>query len=88
VKAIVFGSFADGLETEDSDLDVLVICTSEADIKRCRDAIYAGLRGPVTVVPVDFIFVSSERYHEMSVRGGVCMAAKESGFTLWESGCD
>lgn len=87
-RAIVFGSFADGLETEDSDLDVLVICSNESDLRRCRDLIYTDLRGPMTLLPVDFIFVTEERFRDMSVKGGVCMVAQNYGFDLWNSDHD
>ena len=88
LRAIVFGSFADRTETEDSDIDILVICSDEAEIKCCRDKIYADLHGPITVLSVDFIFVTETRFQEMSLKGGVCMVAKNSGFDLWVNGND
>ena len=82
VRAIVFGSFADGTENTDSDLDILVVCSDDQHIKRCRDLIYADLHGPLTAIPVDLIFVTLSRFEEMSEKGGICMVAKNDGFDL------
>jgi predicted nucleotidyltransferase len=82
VRAIVFGSFADGTENTDSDLDILVVCADENHIKHCRTMIYADLHGPLTAIPVDLIFVTVARFEEMSEKGGICMIAKNCGFDL------
>jgi predicted nucleotidyltransferase len=82
-KAIVFGSMAEKTATTDSDLDVLVVCRHPEDIKRVRDKIYSNLKGPLTVVPVDFIFVTRDRFERQKSLGGVCMAAFESGELIY-----
>lgn len=84
LKAIVFGSFADGTAHVDSDIDVLVVCRDSADLKRVRNVIYSNLTGPITCVPIDFIFVTEADFDRKRVLGGVCMVADETGFLIFE----
>lgn len=85
LRAIVFGSYADGNATADSDLDVLVICRDARDIKIVRKRIYENLKRPVAPVPIDFIFIAKGEYEIRRTVGGVCMVAHEQGFSIYEA---
>ena len=84
-RAILFGSYATRLAHEDSDIDVLVVCRTEQDIRRVRESIYSNLTGPITAVPVDFIFVTEEVFERKKVMGGVCFMAHCEGTIIHES---
>jgi predicted nucleotidyltransferase len=84
-RAIVFGSYATGTANEDSDIDVLIVCRTEEDIRRVREKIYSNLSGPMTSVPVDFVFVSKSEFERKKNMGGVCFMAHNEGVIIFES---
>jgi predicted nucleotidyltransferase len=85
LRAIVFGSYSSNTATEDSDIDVLVICRNGQDIKSVRNSIYKDLKGMIASVPVDFIFVTEADFKLRKQMGGVCMIANNEGITLYEA---
>ena len=76
---IVFGSVADSTAREGSDLDVLLVYLSDEDIKSARQRIYDGLKGPLTALPVDLVFVTKADFERKRWIGGVCFEANLRG---------
>lgn len=83
-KVILFGSFSKGSASEDSDIDVLLICQSDDHIKRTRAIIYDGLKGPIAKIPVDFIYVTNQEFNRKKNSGGVCFIANIEGEIIYE----
>lgn len=79
-EVYLFGSAARGEMTDFSDLDFLVVCRNEADLKYSKQNYYLHHHG--NVWPVDIIFVTAEEYEKRSKTGGVCMVCKQEGRLL------
>jgi predicted nucleotidyltransferase len=85
VAAVVFGSFAEGMATIDSDIDILFICEDADDLRKVRSVMYQDLHGPMTSIPTDFIFVTKAEFIRKKDLGGVCMIANQQGTAIFGS---
>lgn len=80
VKAIyVFGSFAEGRMTAESDLDLAVILPNDLDAKIFR----SRLSRPLCSWPTDLIVVSEARFDERKDFGGVLVDVYHDGIELY-----
>ena len=82
-KIILFGSYAYGTPTEDSDIDLLVVIANsdEPRYKRSRKA-YRALRG--TAFPIDIIVMTREEFQrKINVRSSLVNRAINEGQILY-----
>ena len=84
-KIILFGSYANGIPTEESDLDLLIIKDSEFPSRlqnRKVRKILSGLR-----VPVDVIVKTPEEFQTYrDIIGTIIYPANKFGKVIYESG--
>lgn len=79
LEAYLFGSAVDGVFTEDSDLDFVVVAEDEAAIKQLQKEVYSPR---FTDIAVDWIFKIKESFDERKDFGGVCFDAFHHGKKL------
>ena len=83
-RIIVFGSAAAGCMTPDSDIDLLVIERSPANIMHESVRIGNALRG--LGFPFDVIVMASEKFEERKdIFGGVAYPANKYGKLIYEA---
>ena len=83
-RIIFFGSAAAGRMTRDSDIDLLVLETSPANVRQESIRIRDALRG--LGFPFDVIVMPSERFEESKdVIGGVAYPANKYGKVIYEA---
>ena len=84
VKIMLFGSYAQGRPSEDSDLDILVI---ERDVQTRRKEMVRlrRLLRPLRI-PVDIIVVSEKDFNEWAdTPGNICHEAASEGRVMYEA---
>ena len=82
-QIFLFGSYAYGEPTEDSDLDLLVVVSASGEprYRRARRA-YAALRG--ISIPTDVIVMTSDEVHrKLNVRSSLPRRAINEGKRLY-----
>jgi predicted nucleotidyltransferase len=79
LEAYLFGSAVDGVFTEDSDLDFVVVAKDEIAIKKLQKEVYSPR---FTDIAVDWIFKTKESFDERKDFGGVCFDAFHHGKKL------
>ncbi|HNT36839.1 MAG TPA: nucleotidyltransferase domain-containing protein [bacterium] len=74
---VLFGSYAKGIATLDSDLDILVVLPVEGSVRQTACAIDALLSD--RVLPVDLIVLTPEQFERQKDRSGTiaCEAVRE-----------
>lgn len=82
-KIILFGSYAYGKPTEDSDIDILVVTNSRessAEVRKKKEKIARGFS-----IPIQLVFVCYEEFIETKdVIGGITYPAAKYGKVLYE----
>jgi len=82
-KVILFGSYAYGEPTEDSDLDILIVterCLDHGESYKMQQRLLRDFS-----VPVQLICVSDEEFEETkNIIGGVTYPASKYGEVLYE----
>jgi uncharacterized protein len=82
-KIILFGSYARGNVTEDSDLDLLVIVPKSQHLRKDSIRVRRALRG--LLIPVDIIVATSEQIKRLgNVAGLIYQSALNEGTVLYE----
>jgi predicted nucleotidyltransferase len=83
-RVILFGSAAKGPMSPDSDVDLLVIEKSVANVREQTVKIRGALRS--FRMPVDVIVMTSERFEETkNVIGGIAYPANKYGKVIYEA---
>lgn len=83
-RVILFGSMATGDATEDSDLDLLVLFESVADLRR-ESVLLREALGDIGM-PVDVIVMTTARFEETKdVIGGIAYPANKYGTVIYEA---
>jgi predicted nucleotidyltransferase len=78
-ECYLFGSSAEGKNTENSDLDILVVVANENDVKKS----YAIVNKPFfSEIAVDWIIKSKDDFEAQKEIGGVCRIATLTGKRL------
>lgn len=72
----LFGSAVNGVLTEDSDLDILVVVKSESDIKKIQNEVYSKKFADIAI---DWIFKTEKEFDLRKDYGGVCFEAYHYG---------
>jgi len=72
LEAYLFGSAVEGVFTDDSDLDFVVVAKNEVAIKQLQKEVYSPR---FTDIAVDRIFKTKESFDERKDFGGVCFDA-------------
>lgn len=81
-KAIVlFGSFACGQMTDQSDIDLLILLNSQSEISSARKAV-ARIR-PLSAYPLDVIWMAIEDYRQKRETGGIAEIAHAEGKLIY-----
>jgi predicted nucleotidyltransferase len=78
-EAYLFGSATSGKMTKDSDLDILIVLDSIADLKAAHKIVYAE---GFTKYAVDWIFKEKSDFEKRKNFGGVCFIAFHEGVRL------
>ena len=82
-KIILFGSYARGNVTADSDLDLLVIVSKSQHLRKDSIRVRRALRG--LLIPVDSIVATSEQIKRLgNVAGLIYQSALNEGTVLYE----
>ncbi len=79
LEAYLFGSAVDGVFTDDSDLDFVVVAKNEVAIKQLQKEVYSPR---FTDIAIDWIFKTKESFDERKDFGGVCFDAFHYGKKL------
>lgn len=79
LEAYLFGSAVDGVFTEDSDLDFVIVAKDQASVSQLQNEVYV-LR--FADIAIDWIFKTKESFDERKNYGGVCFVAFHSGKRL------
>lgn len=79
LKAYLFGSAAEGKNTVNSDLDILLVVPDSSDIKIFYKFVNAPFFSPVAV---DWIVKTSTEFEKEKGIGGVAMIASHTGIEL------
>lgn len=82
-EIILFGSAARNKMTDGSDLDLVLIFSTEDQVLSARRQLY-GLRKP-PLVPCDLILVDRSLFDARAAIGGVLMVAKDEGRTVFKA---
>lgn len=82
VAVYLFGSVADCRESDQSDIDLLVVTAGRQEIRSAQEK----LRGiqKMTPFPVDLVWVEQAQFDRKKSLGGVCMIAFEDGHCLYQ----
>ena len=78
---ILFGSAARDEATDQSDIDILVICDSDDDLTRARKGVRKVL--PKTVLPIDLIWMTVGEFERKKDLGGIAFIASREGKVLF-----
>jgi predicted nucleotidyltransferase len=81
--AYVFGSCAEGKNTENSDLDLLVVVPNGSDISRYYALVNTPFFSPVAV---DWILITQDEFEKNREIGGVSRIAYLTGKKVWPDG--
>lgn len=82
-QVILFGSYAEGRATEDSDLDLLVV-TAQPMSRREQEARTQGLFRDI-LLPIQIITISRQEFEETrDVIGGIAHPATKYGRVIYE----
>lgn len=91
-KVILFGSYADGTETKDSDVDLLVVLDNKrtprtfAERTELHSQVACRLRSIRKVVPMDLLVQSRPIYEKFLTDGGMfARQISEEGKVLYEN---
>ena len=79
LEAYLFGSAVNGVFTEDSDLDFVVIVKDETAIKQLEKEVYSPR---FTDIAIDWVFKTKESFEIRKDLGGVCYEAYHYGKKL------
>ncbi len=79
LEAYLFGSAVEGVFTEDSDLDFVVVTKDEASIKQLQKEVYSPRFADIAI---DWIFKTKTSFDERKDFGGVCFDAFHHGKKL------
>ena len=82
-KVILFGSYAQGKPTQDSDVDLLVVMETDEQALHAAARISAAIDHPF---PLDVLVISPEEFEETkAVVGGLAYPAHHWGTVLFEA---
>lgn len=81
--AYLFGSAAEGRNSADSDLDLLVIIPNESSVKEYYETVNVPFFSPVAV---DWIFITENEFSKNREIGGVSRVAFLTGKKVWPHG--
>jgi len=76
-KAVLFGSSADGTNTEDSDIDLLVVSNQKADINNVFNKFKSEHK-------IQLILKSPQEYISLEKKEPIFFAEIEKGTPLWQ----
>ena len=79
LEAYLFGSAADGVFTDDSDLDFIIVTKDEAEIRQLQKEVYSPRFANIAI---DWIFKTKLSFDERKNFGGVCYDAFHHGMKL------
>lgn len=79
LEAYLFGSAAEGKNTVDSDLDLLIVLPDGYDLKSLYKIVYQPLFSPVAT---DWILISNSDFHLNKDIGGVSFVATRTGVNI------
>lgn len=75
-EAYLFGSAVNGVFTEDSDLDFVIVARDEESIRQLQREVY---RPRFADIAIDWIFKTKKSFDERKDLGGVCFEAFHHG---------
>ncbi len=81
-RLYLFGSAAEGKMTDQSDLDFLMVFSTEAFLREAQKSLRPSY--PLSSYPVDLVWTTLEGFESKKQVGGICMVVFEEGKCLFE----
>jgi predicted nucleotidyltransferase len=69
-RIVLFGSYARGDNTENSDIDILIIIKNLINERKITGSLYRALLDENITIPVDFLAIDSEKYNKLKNKIG------------------
>jgi predicted nucleotidyltransferase len=69
-RIVLFGSYARGDNTENSDIDILIIIKNLINERKITGALYRALLDENITIPVDFLAIDYEKYNKLKDKIG------------------
>jgi predicted nucleotidyltransferase len=69
-RIVLFGSYARGDNTENSDIDILIIIKNLTNERKITGALYKALLNENITIPVDFLAIDYEKYNKLKDKIG------------------
>jgi predicted nucleotidyltransferase len=69
-RIVLFGSYARGDNTENSDIDILIIIKNLINERKITGSLYRALLDENITIPVDFLAIDYEKYNKLKDKIG------------------
>jgi predicted nucleotidyltransferase len=69
-KIILFGSYARGDNTKNSDVDILIVMKNLENERKITGLLYKSLLTADISIPVDFLAIDSNKYNTLKTKNG------------------
>ena len=69
-KIILFGSYARGENTKNSDIDILIILKNLENERKITGELYKALLNENIAIPIDFIAIDYDKYNTLKNKTG------------------
>jgi len=70
-RIVLFGSYARGEHTENSDVDILILLKNLENERKITGQLYKALLDENISVPIDFIAIDYDKYNKLKDRAGL-----------------
>ena len=83
-QIILFGSYANGNNTKESDIDLLIIKKNLKNDREINNLLYRAFFDNKINIPIDLITIDYDKYNEMNDKKGyIYKTIKEQGKVLY-----
>jgi predicted nucleotidyltransferase len=83
-KIVLFGSYARGDNTENSDIDILIIIKNLLNERKITGPLYKALLEENISIPVDFLAIDYDKYNILKNKiGCICKTIEQEGRIIY-----
>ena len=83
-RIVLFGSYARGENTQNSDIDILIIMKNLENERKITGQLYKALLDENISTPIDFIAIDYDKYNTLKSRVGfICKTIEQEGQILY-----